>query len=56
VADQPGRVVAVGDRQEATFQAELIRLGLRVEELATVSGYNYSRGRPVTLLLYRRVP
>ncbi len=56
LADQPGRVVAVGDRQEATFQAELIRLGLRVEELATVSGYNYSRGRPVTLLLYRRVP
>jgi hypothetical protein len=56
LADQPGRVVAVGNRQEAAFQAELTRLGLRVQELATVSGYNYSRGRPITLLLYRRVP
>lgn len=56
LADQPGRVVAVGNRQEAAFQGELTRLGLRVQELATVSGYNYSRGRPITLLLYRSVP
>jgi len=56
LAEEPGRVVAVGNRQEATFQAELARLGLRVQEIATVSGYNYSRGRHITLLLYRSVP
>ncbi len=56
LAEMPGRVVAVGNRQEAAFQAEATRAGLRLQELATVSGYNYSRGRPITLLLYRSVP
>ena len=56
LAAGPGRVVAVGNRQEATFQTEAAALGLRLQELATVSGYNYSRGRPITLLLYRSVP
>ncbi len=56
LSEEPGRVVAVGNRQEAAFQAELARLGLRVQEIATVSGYNYSRGRHITLLLYRSVP
>ena len=56
LAETPGRVVAVGNRQEAAFQAEATRVGVRLQELATVSGYNYSRGRPITLLLYRSVP
>ena len=56
LAEAPGRVVAVGNRQEAAFQADATERGLRLQELATVSGYNYSRGRPITLLLYRSVP
>ena len=56
LADAPGRVVAVGSRQEAAFQGDAAARGLRLQELATVSGYNYSRGRPITLLLYRSVP
>ncbi|WP_160120017.1 ArnT family glycosyltransferase [Rhodovarius lipocyclicus] len=51
-----GRVIAVAHRQEAAFQAEAARQGLRLAEIASVDGYNYSRGRPVTLLLYRKAP
>ncbi|RVT91786.1 phospholipid carrier-dependent glycosyltransferase [Rhodovarius crocodyli] len=51
-----GRVVAVAHRQEAAFQAEAARRGLRLSEIANLDGYNYSRGRPVTLLLYRKAP
>ncbi len=53
LAEQPGRVVAVGDRAEADFQREAAALGLRAEEIGTVGGFNYSRGRTVVLLLYR---
>ena len=56
LAEAPGRVVAVGNRQEAAFQVEAAARGLALRELATVSGYNYSRGRPITLLLYRTEP
>lgn len=56
LAELPGRVVAVGNRQEAAFQADAAARGLGLQELATVSGYNYSRGRPITLLMYRRLP
>jgi len=51
-----GRVIAVAHRQEAAFQAEAARQGLRLAEIASLDGYNYSRGRPVTLLLYRKAP
>lgn len=56
LAEEPGRIVAVGNRQEAAFQAEVAARGMAVRELANVSGFNYSRGRPITLLLYRSVP
>jgi len=56
LAEAGDRVVAVGTRQEPAFQAEALRLGLSLRELGMVSGYNYSRGQPITLLLYRSVP
>jgi hypothetical protein len=48
-----GRVVAVGDRAEADFRREAAQLGLRLEEMGSVNGLNYSRGRRVTLRFYR---
>ena len=50
----PGRVVAVADRQEAGFRTAAAGLPLR--ELGQVSGYQYVRGRPVVLILYRLAP
>jgi 4-amino-4-deoxy-L-arabinose transferase-like glycosyltransferase len=54
LAAGPGRVVAVGDRAEAAFRQALTAQGLAVEELGTVSGINYTNGRGLTLVLYRR--
>ena len=48
-----GRVVAVSDRAEAGFRQEAEALGLRLQELGTVTGFNYYRGRWITLILYR---
>ena len=50
---QPGRVVAVGDRAEAAFQREAARLGLAARDIGMVTGLNYTRGRFLTLQLYR---
>jgi hypothetical protein len=47
------RVVAVGHQAEADFRQEGARLGLDPREIGIVSGFNYSRGRWVTLILYR---
>jgi 4-amino-4-deoxy-L-arabinose transferase-like glycosyltransferase len=44
----------VASDQEAAFHTQAAALGLRVEELARRSGYNYSRGRWTALTLYRR--
>ncbi len=49
----PGRVAAVGNRAEGDFRREAEALGLRPEEIGTVTGLNYSRGRWITLILYR---
>jgi len=56
LADAPGRVVAVEGRTLAAFQADTTRRGLPVQTIGLVSGYNYTRGRPVTLHLYRTAP
>ena len=53
LAADAGRVVAVGNRAEDDFRREAARLGLRVEELGSVDGLNYTRGRRITLRLYR---
>ena len=56
LAAAPGRVVAVGERAERDFQAEAATSGLQAEEIGTLTGLNYTRGRWITLLLYRRAP
>jgi 4-amino-4-deoxy-L-arabinose transferase-like glycosyltransferase len=56
LAAEPGRVVAVGDRAEADFRRRAAALDLAPAEIASVPGFNYSRGRWVTLLLYRNSP
>ncbi|GGC65641.1 glycosyl transferase [Siccirubricoccus deserti] len=53
LAAAPGRVVAVGDRAEGDFRQQAAALSLAPEEIGTVTGFNYTRGRWVTLLLYR---
>lgn len=56
LAGGPGRVVAVGDRAEVAFRQQATILSLLPQEIASVTGFNYSRGRWVTLLLYRTTP
>ena len=53
LADQPGRIAAVNDRQEAAFRRAVAERGLAVRELGSVTGLNYVRGRWVTLSLFR---
>lgn len=56
LAGGPGRVVAVGNRAEDDFRQRAASLTLVPQEIASVAGFNYSRGRWVTLLLYRAAP
>jgi len=53
LAADPGRVVAVGNRAEDDFRREAARLGLQLEEMGSVDGLNYTRGRRITLRFYR---
>lgn len=53
LAGAPGRVVAVGNRAEADFRNEAASLQVAPTELGTVTGLNYTRGRWITLILYR---
>ncbi len=53
LAAQPGRVVAVANRAEPGFQREAAKLGLTAREIGMVTGLNYTRGRFLTLQLYR---
>ncbi|MBR0672830.1 phospholipid carrier-dependent glycosyltransferase [Roseomonas soli] len=53
LAEAPGRIAAVNDRQEAAFRSAAAERGLAVRELGTVTGLNYVRGRWVTMSLFR---
>jgi len=50
----PGRVVAVGDRAELDFRTTATALGLPLQDIGSVTGFNYTRGRWVTLQLFRK--
>jgi 4-amino-4-deoxy-L-arabinose transferase-like glycosyltransferase len=54
LAENPARVVAVGNRAEADFRREAASLGLDLQQFGEVAGFNYTRGRWITLLLFRR--
>jgi 4-amino-4-deoxy-L-arabinose transferase-like glycosyltransferase len=54
LADGTARMVLVGNRDMAAFAAEAARRGLMPLRLGEVSGFNYSRGRPVVLTLFGR--
>ena len=56
LAGAPGRVAAVGNRAEADFRNEAAALGIAPVEIGTVTGLNYTRGRWITLILYRLGP
>ena len=50
------RTLLVGDRDQAAVLAEAERDGVRLQEIAAVPGFNYSRGRRVVLTIYRLAP
>ncbi len=52
LAEAPGRIVAVADRDEAAFRAEAAARGLTLRDFGTVAGFNYSRGRRVAINVY----
>jgi 4-amino-4-deoxy-L-arabinose transferase-like glycosyltransferase len=54
LAENPARVVAVGERALADFRREAEALGIRPTPVGEVAGFNYTRGRRVTLTVFRR--
>lgn len=53
LAGQPGRVVAVGNRALDDFHREAAAQGIAPREIGQVAGFNYTRGRHLTLRLFR---
>lgn len=53
LAERPGRIAAVNDRQEAAFRRAAAERGLALRELGTVTGLNYVRGRWVAMSLFK---
>jgi len=50
------RTLLVGDRDQVAVLAGAERADIRLQEVGTVPGFNYSRGRKVLLTLYRLAP
>ena len=50
------RTLLVSNRDQAAVLAAAERAGVRLQEVAAVPGFNYSRGRTVLLTLYRLAP
>lgn len=53
LAAEPGRVAAVGNRALDDFRREAAALNLAPRQVAVLDGYNYTRGRALTLTLFR---
>ena len=53
LAGGPGRFVAVGDRDMESFRTALEQRALGVRSIGTVAGYNYTRGRRLTLHVFQ---
>ncbi len=52
--ESPSRTVAVGDRALADFRREAASLGMTPREVSQVAGFNYTRGRAITLHLFQK--
>jgi 4-amino-4-deoxy-L-arabinose transferase-like glycosyltransferase len=52
LAHRIGALALVSDREDEAFRRAATGQGLAVRVLGTVSGFNYSRGRPVTVTAY----
>src|SRR5262249_19848705 len=48
-----GHAVVVDSRQDTAFRFALAAKGVQAEPVATKKGYNYSKGRAITLTIYR---
>ena len=53
VAGQPGRLAVVEARELGAFHRRISKLGVRIEKLETIGGFNYTRGRYLSFDLYR---
>ncbi|MDB5375016.1 MAG: dolichyl-phosphate-mannose-protein mannosyltransferase, partial [Belnapia sp.] len=53
LAEHPGRLAAVADREEVAFRQAAATLGLRLQEAATVISFDLRHGGYVAMLLYR---
>ena len=53
LVDTPGALALVEAAQEAGFQKTLAALGHTARPIDDITGFNYSRGRPAALRLYR---
>ena len=56
LADNADGVAIVSDDQQADFTTAATGSGTAVTAIGTVSGFNYAKGKRVTLTLYRRTP
>jgi 4-amino-4-deoxy-L-arabinose transferase-like glycosyltransferase len=56
LAERPGALALIEARREAKFRAALKNLGVTVVSLGTVRGINLSKGKAVSLTLYRAGP
>jgi hypothetical protein len=45
--------VVVDSRQDAAFRLALAAKGVQAQPVQVEKGYNYSKGKPVTLTIYR---
>ena len=53
LAEAPGGMAVVEQRQQAAFMAMAKRLGLVVEEVHQIEGFNMSKGDDIIIFLYR---
>jgi 4-amino-4-deoxy-L-arabinose transferase-like glycosyltransferase len=56
VGTAQGGLALVEDRERSSFLAHLVELGADAAQVGSVSGFNYSRGRPVHIRIYRVTP
>lgn len=54
VADQPNGVAVVRKRYDERFRNQADKLGVPVECFDELTGYNYTKGKSMTLLFYRK--